>query len=60
MTPQKLYENFIRLCPLTDRSGEAIYKAKGPNRIEIRFKGRPGKFLFEYHNDKNWSFGYEN
>ena len=59
MTPQKLYENFKRLCPLTNRSGEAQYKAKGPNRLEIRFPNRTGKFIFEYHDDKNWSFAYD-
>lgn len=58
MTPQKLFDHFLRLCPLGKTEG-IKYKAKGPNIIEIKFPDRPGKAVFEYHNDKKWNFEFD-
>lgn len=55
MTAKSLFEQFFRLCPLSDKVNGTKYKPIDAHSIEITFPGR-GRYLFEYHSDKNWKF----
>lgn len=58
MTPQALYKAFLDLCPLIETNG-VKYQTLDKNTIKIKIPGKPGSFIFEYHNDKDWSFKHK-
>ena len=56
MTPQRLFNEFLLLCPISDQCREGIkYQGIDPNKIKIKVPNR-GTFIFTYHNEKKWRF----